>query len=135
MNTTPDYAQEAQDYLECEKLWDFLKEHPIVQKNHAYLGRAQGAFDVKNVESLREVKRFVLVDELTMLQSAHNDGRGISCVRQIAGSIRQKDLEGAKAITHNDWDKIANYPDVCAFLKQHGFADENWYIRQKGNKK
>jgi hypothetical protein len=49
-------------------------------------------------------------------------------VRQISQEIAFGDIEGAKAITHNDWDKIASYRDVAEWLQKHNIADASWYI-------
>lgn len=178
MNQNQD-QQELSDYLECEKIWNFLKEHPVVLKNHAYWGRAQGAFDVKNLASLKELEVKVLqeadlpkihefvvdyftnrndlrviaradvalegknveflvhlrnhiwADHLDQMQKKENDGRGVSCVRQIASTIARHDIEGAKVHIHTEWDKIATYPTIAKYLQEQGLADKDWPVHEE----
>ena len=68
------------------------------------------------------------IEELDKLQAAHNEGRGITCVRGVIFELKQGNAAGAKVITSIDWDKIANYPDVAAWLKASGLAEADWYI-------
>ena len=67
-------------------------------------------------------------NELFALQEKENDGRGITCVRDIINYLIRKDIAGAKMITDHDWDKIANYSATAQWLKDYGFADANAYV-------
>lgn len=116
------------DFFECQQLFDVIREHHIHNSNRHALGAAQGAFDMRNVVRLRELHNGVLASQLDELQRARNDGRGISCVRQIVQDLQRNDVRGAKMITFNEWDKIANYRDVAQWLIKNKFADEDSYI-------
>jgi hypothetical protein len=67
-------------------------------------------------------------NELFALQEKENDGRGVTCVRDIVNNLIRKDINGAKMLTDHDWDKVANYPAIAQWLKDHGFADANAYV-------
>lgn len=58
------------------------------------------------------------IDELDRLQAAHNDGRGISCVRSILIYLREGDIESAITIRCTEGDKIRQYKDVKDFLRE-----------------
>jgi hypothetical protein len=62
----------------------------------------------------------VVADRLDALQAAHNNGRGVSCVRSICFELRQRDLVGALAVCDTEGDKIRNYPDIVAVLTEVG---------------
>lgn len=65
-------------------------------------------------------------DPLRWMQSVENNGRGVSCVRSICSCLDGNDFDGAKAITHNEWDKIRNYPNIAQWLKDNELADKDW---------
>ena len=56
--------------------------------------------------------------ELDKLQLAHNDGRGISCVKQIVDYLMTGDIDSAIAVRSIDGDKTSLYPDVEGYLNQ-----------------
>lgn len=114
-------------FFECQDIWDSIKEHPYLIVNPGIHGSAQACFDIRNLEKLRGIKEHVeLSYELTKLQENENDGRGVSCVRQVAAEILWGDYKGAKTIAHTDWDKIRNYPEIAQWLKNKGFAEQDW---------
>jgi hypothetical protein len=119
------------DFLECQELFYFIRGYVTdnaLQSSRLY-GSATAAFDMRNVVRLRTLATNITLGvDLYKLQEAHNDGRGISCVRQVAQDIAWSDIEGARAIAHNEWDKIASYRDVAEWLKKHNIADPSWYI-------
>ena len=65
---------------------------------------------------------------LNILQAQQNDGRGVSCVRDICLYLDRDDLDSAKNVTATEWDKIRQYPDIVAFFKLHELAPvfRNW---------
>lgn len=75
-----------------------------------------------------------LADKLEALQATKNDGRGVSCVRDIILYLRRNDIEGAKAVYDCDGDKICgSYPDIdkmiCMGLKiepRYGYDYSGW---------
>jgi hypothetical protein len=66
--------------------------------------------------------------DLFMMQAKHNDDRGVPCLRQVCSELERNNVEGAKAICSNDWDKISNYPDCANWLKDNGFVDKDAYV-------
>lgn len=65
----------------------------------------------------------MLARKLDGLQSTKNDGRGVECVRSISTWLRRGDLTSARAVAQNEADKVRNYPDIVAALREIGF----WY--------
>jgi len=114
-------------FFECQDIWDSIKEHPYLIANPGIHGSALACFDIRNLEKLRGIKEHIeLSYELTKLQENENDGRGVSCVRQVAAEILWGDYKGAKTIAHTDWDKIRNYPAIAQWLQNKGFAEQDW---------
>ena len=62
-----------------------------------------------------------LAAELFQIQSQHNDGRGVSCVRGVCSELERGRVDSALAIINCDSDKMRNYPDVVAVLRRVGF--------------
>jgi hypothetical protein len=115
------------NFIDCERIYDFIMQRPEIS-DLGVLGRLHGAFDVQNYGALLKLKNELLANDLEALQSQHNDGRGITCVRGIVSELRRGDANGAAAIAHNDWDKIANYRDVAEWLQKNEFAEKEWFI-------
>ena len=116
-------------FIECNDLYNEIKTKAMEHMQMGALGRAVACFDTRNLEALRQIKHNLdLGIELHELQSHCNSGRGVSCVKQVADTLMRGDVEGAKAITHTDWDKIANYPALAKWLKEKEFADAKWYV-------
>ncbi len=65
---------------------------------------------------------------LFKLQEPKNNGRGVSCVRDIYTYLVLGDMGKAKAVVNNEWDKISSYPDIAQWLKDHELADKNNYV-------
>ena len=71
-------------------------------------------------------------NELDTLQRVENDGRGVSCVRTLLVYLRRGDLQSARAVINNEFDKIRNYPALkakiweldTAFTKEVGWPLE-----------
>lgn len=60
-----------------------------------------------------------LGNELMALQGKENNGRGVSCVREVALHLNKEDIGRARQVAVTDWDKIRNYPDIAHLLKTH----------------
>lgn len=76
----------------------------------------------------------VVAQELYQLQEKKNDGRGISCVRQVVDELRRGDIEGARTIADMDGDKLRGYPDIENFLEETifvGIPDSRLKLRKK----
>ncbi len=71
-----------------------------------------------------------LSEQLFKLQKDKNNGRGVSCVRDVCNYLIFGDRVKAKAVVTNDWDKIANYPDIAQFLKDNELAEKDAYINK-----
>jgi hypothetical protein len=76
------------------------------------------------------------IDELENLQAAHNDGRGVACVRAIITYMRRGDFGEAQAVRQADGDKTRMYADVEAVLlrifgcRSHGNKDcSHWLCK------
>ena len=65
-----------------------------------------------------------LVNELDRLQQEKNDGRGITVIRSIISWLRQGEILRAQLEASHDHDKIRNYPDIEALLKEQLFSGE-----------
>jgi hypothetical protein len=48
-------------------------------------------------------------EKVEALNGALNGGRGISAIRSVALALKQGDIELAKAMSTNDWDKISTW--------------------------
>jgi hypothetical protein len=57
------------------------------------------------------------LDQLRELESEANDGRGVTCVRSIIFYIETGDFESAAIRYRTDRDKLRQYPELEAFLK------------------
>lgn len=79
-------------------------------------------------EKEKENKVLPLSEQLKRLQESKNNGRGVSCVRQICFYLRENKLDDAKAIVNTDWDKIANYPDIANLLMDNKLAPTGSYV-------
>lgn len=53
-----------------------------------------------------------LADLLDELQAKENDGRGVSCVRQVVLYLRRGDIGSATRGARHDHDKIRSYPEI-----------------------
>lgn len=125
------------EFKECYELFHYLCKHAKEMRNPRLEAEIYVNFDSSNIAALRPhnlealrsmTKCIVIGKNLYDLQGEHNDGRGISCVRQVAEELMRFDIKGAKAIAHNEWDKISNYPNVVEFLKNHDLAHPSWYV-------
>lgn len=113
--------------FECERLEDSsdmngypvaLTEVGVVSEYHyPALDRPQECrvVYVRNADQLAQ--------QLSELQAKQNEGRGVSCVRNLCAYLRRKDLTSAKAVVANESDKIRSYPEIVEALKSVGF----WY--------
>jgi len=80
---------------------------------------------MQNSEKIKPEKNLTqLADQLDQIQSKENEGRGVTCVRDIVHHLRQENIEDAKAICWNEYDKIRNYPDIQEFLINNLFKPE-----------
>lgn len=59
------------------------------------------------------------INELDILQSQENDGRGVSCVRSIVFYLRQNDEHTAKVVYQNKGDKILQYPKIQQWMEEN----------------
>lgn len=81
---------------------------------------------------LRKEELIEMADKLDHLQQAKNDGRGVSCVKDVITYLRRGDFEQAKRIATHDHDKIGAYPDIEELMEYYGLcvsyktAAENW---------
>ena len=57
-----------------------------------------------------------LVEKLDEMQKSKNDGRGVSCVRNIVTYLHCGYVESAKQTARIESDKIRNYPDIYEFI-------------------
>lgn len=57
-----------------------------------------------------------LIDELDLIQSQENQGRGIQCVRTIVLRLRQGEFKWAASIRRSEGDKTRMYPQVEKIL-------------------
>jgi len=122
--TTP---ESKASFFEVEELYYTIRDYAIENNHLRLMGHAQGAFDTRNGDRLRELRNWInLGKELHDMQQFMNCSRGISCVRQVASDLMRGDFEGAQAIAHTDWDKIRNYKQIAQFMKQNKIAKENW---------
>lgn len=83
------------------------------KKAHVFLRNKFGP------EALKE-----LAEELYTRQKDKNEGRGVSCVRDIADALSQGDFERAKAICFNEGDKFDGVPDIRETLEDRLFAPD-----------
>lgn len=70
------------------------------------------------------------IDRLDLLQGRQNDGRGVSCVRQLVFYLRRDNQQAAKTIASNEWDKIASYPEVAEHIKAMGLVRPDAYVNR-----
>lgn len=80
-------------------------------------------------------------DLLNKLQAEENDGRGITCVRNIIAYLRQDDYDGALAVRQYEGDKTRSYPKVEKVLTEffgcraHGsLMCSSWICEEKVRK-
>jgi hypothetical protein len=126
-----EHYQPQSKFFACLAIWEAIKDNPLLISSQRLHGSAQACYDIRNLDKLQVIQQCLTsADELNKLQEQHNDGRGISCVRQVVYFILNNDDTSAKAICITDWDKIANYPDVAAWLKNHHFAEQDWYVNE-----
>lgn len=117
------------EFLEIEELFYFIRDlsEQYAMYSTRVFGKATAAFDLRDLNQLRHLKQvIVLGHELFEMQSLVNEGRGNSTVRQVASELIRDDLEGAKIIAYNGWDKIRSHEDLATFLKQNKIAEEDW---------
>ena len=75
-----------------------------------------------------------LAEQLDELQNQENNGRGISCIRQVVADLRVGDLENARQVCFWDHDKIINYPQIKSFIIANLFEpgeDHPWSVLEK----
>ena len=68
-----------------------------------------------------------LSDKLDALQGIQNDGRGISCVKEMIVYLRMGNIEAARSIAYTDHDKLNNpdYVEVREFIKTGLFRGQD----------
>lgn len=59
---------------------------------------------------MRDAKKFI--QELKILESKENDGRGVVCVKSIIALLERDRFNDARAIWEHDGDKINQYPKI-----------------------
>ena len=62
-----------------------------------------------NVEILKELKN---------AESLTNDGRGVSCVREVIFFLERGDLGSAEEVAYTESDKISSYPNLKTVLRR-----------------
>ena len=60
----------------------------------------------------------IIAKQLFDLQEKENDGRGISCVKDIVASLYRHDLNSAVSVRQWDGDKTVSYFDVELYLTE-----------------
>jgi hypothetical protein len=60
-----------------------------------------------------------IADDLDVLQSVENDGRGVRCVQQMITYLRRNEFERARGIYQADGDKTRQYPKLEAALREY----------------
>ena len=69
-----------------------------------------------------------MADKLDALQGVKNDGRGVSCVRDIIAYLRRGDIGSARQVARTDHDKINDAlglnADIKEFIKKELFRGE-----------
>ena len=65
-----------------------------------------------------------VADELDLLQKDKNQGRGVSCAKDIINHLKRGDIKSAKSVASWDHDKIREYPDIEDFLEKNVFGDD-----------
>ena len=78
-----------------------------------------------------------MADELDSLQAKENEGRGITCVKDVVTSLRRGDLDSAKQVCSWDHDKIGNYPEIKEFIKNNLFNKDKehpWSVLERFEK-
>ena len=77
-----------------------------------------------------------LANELDRLQQEKNAGRGVTVIRSVITWLRQGEILKAQLEASLDHDKIQNYPDIEALLKEQLFnGEELWSWTPPGDKK
>ena len=61
-----------------------------------------------------------LAEQLDNLQKPKNNNRGVSCIRGLCMYLMQDDLNAAKAVCNNEWDKISSYSDIAQVIVDNG---------------
>jgi hypothetical protein len=56
--------------------------------------------------------------EIFDAQAPKNNGRGVTCVRDISEFVRMDMLEDARQVAHWDHDKIRSYPDIVELIER-----------------
>ena len=118
------------DKHKADELFQFIRHYINSRRKDTPLFKealvCRDICDFKRLEEIKHQYTIAIGYELLALGEKHNDGCGVSCVRQIAAELIRNDFKGAKAIAHTDWDKIRNYEDVERFLKQNRIAEDEW---------
>ena len=66
-----------------------------------------------------------LADQLDIMQSEKNEGRGVSCIKTIVTCLRATPYKGtAKIVAWNENDKIRQYPDLWNLLNDNLFGPD-----------
>ena len=74
------------------------------------------------------------VDKIRKLEAVQNDGRGVSCVRSVIHYMDRNDIEGARLVADWDHDKIRNYPEIEAAVRDALWPDgdaPSWWKRRR----
>ena len=71
---------------------------------------------------------FNLTQQLLATQSALNSGRGVNCISEIVRSFSTNHFCTAKAVCFHEADKISNYTELVALIKQlfWSWEDHPW---------
>ena len=65
-----------------------------------------------------------LAAELHSLQRVKNDGRGVSCVRDVIAFLDRQEPKMAAIICCNEWYEIRNYKDIKDCLVENLLGKE-----------
>ena len=79
-----------------------------------------------------------VAQKLFDLQAQENEGRGISCVRQVVDELRRGDIEGARIIADMDGDKLRSHPKIENYLEETifvGIPDSRLKLRKEWKEK
>ncbi len=75
-----------------------------------------------------------IANRLEVLQQNENNGRGVSCVKEVIVWLRRGDFEKAKLMATHDHDKIANYPEIERIMETYGLCESYETFRERFNK-
>ena len=69
---------------------------------------------------------YSLADRLDTMQEVENQGRGVCCVQTLVTYLRRGQMDEARAVCSNEWDKIRSYGKIAGTLKESGLVPVEW---------